>query len=237
MSVNFDELQSRQNLMFNPLIFIRRCVVLWCWFVWSNLCYNLMKTWFNNFLLVDFDIIEEWNLLNQTYTEEDLWKKKTEALANQLILNAPMSIYTEQANDIRDIIDWKVELIDWDIIFLSADNVDIRRDFVGWYVKQQESWNLLNCIIVIVWTSSDVIWIYINQKSIQGLKKMYDVYNKPKDNYNSWLCWNKSAYFLGSLISWIAISHLKNDFFPYDIEQEVSKIWVNNTNELVDFKF
>ncbi len=84
--VDTKEIFSRQSAMFDQLtLMTRRCVLLWCWFVWSNLAYNLMKTWFRQFLLVDFDIIEEWNLLNQMFTSEVLWMKKTTALQNRLI--------------------------------------------------------------------------------------------------------------------------------------------------------
>ena len=61
---------SRQNLMFDETVFFRRCVILWCWFIGSNLAFNLMKTGFTNFLLVDFDTIWMENMLHQMYLKE-----------------------------------------------------------------------------------------------------------------------------------------------------------------------
>ena len=69
--VDTKEIFSRQSAMFDQLtLMTRKCVLLWCWFVWSNLAYNLMKTWFRQFLLVDFDIIEKsnvhiWSFMNE----------------------------------------------------------------------------------------------------------------------------------------------------------------------------
>lgn len=194
-----------------------------------------MKTWFNRFLLVDFDTIEVWNLLNQTYLEEDVWSKKTDALAKQLVLNAPMPIIAEQAENIYDIIEWKVELEETDLIIISADNPTVRRDFIKWYKEKLEAWELYMSSLIMVGTSSESMWIYINQQDAENLWPVYELYNWDKSKYSVGLCGNKSAYFMGSLVSGLVISNLKNNVFPYPEDSVViSLLWHNETSTLHD---
>lgn len=211
--INTEEMFSRQSWMFNSLtLMTRRIVILWCWFVWSNLAYNLMKTWFNNFLLVDFDIVEEWNLLNQMYTIDSLWLKKTVALKNRLLWDSPLDfIEIETFENIENVLNWNI-LQDNDIVILSADNLDIRLQTMNYLLKQNLEWKLDNLIFCSIWTWSDSIHISMLKWHIRKLWALIDYYWDTTIEQTEWICWYKSAYYLWSLISWLTIWELRNRY-------------------------
>lgn len=219
--VDTKEIFSRQSAMFDQLtLMTRRCILLWCWFVWSNLAYNLMKTWFRQFLLVDFDIIEEWNLLNQMFTSEVLWMKKTTALQNRLIWDSPFDyIWVETEDRIETILEKNI-IEDWDIVLLSADNLDIRLSVLEYFIKEIEKWNHKNTIFCIMWTWSDLIRISFEKNRIEKLKFIYNFLSDDSIPEDQWICWYKSAYFLWSLISWLVIWELRNKYLVSPNDEE-----------------
>lgn len=206
------EIFSRQNQMFDSMTLLtRRIVILWCWFVWSNLAYNLMKTWFRNFLLVDFDTIEEWNLLNQMFTNKNIWMKKTDALRNKLMLESPFDLVIECKDRVEDVIKWDI-LLDWDLIFLSVDNPKARKITLEYFMKRHNEWNFNQSVICNIWTWTDTLWISMLRNNEEKLKFLIDIFSQSEDNYTQWICWNKSAYFIWSLISWLVIFELRNNY-------------------------
>lgn len=230
--IDTQEIFSRQSSMFDQLtLMTRRCVMLWCWFVWSNLAYNLMKTWFRQFLLVDFDTVEEGNLLNQMYTSDVLWMKKTTALQNRLIWDFPLDyIWIEEEERIENVLN-KNQLIDWDLVFVSADNLEIRLWVIEYFIKELEKWNHQNTILCIMWTWSDLIRISFEKNRIEKLKFIYNFLSDDSIEEDQWICWYKSAYFLWSLISWLVIWELRNKYLNNSKDEE--SWFVVETNPLV----
>lgn len=231
-----EELFSRQALMFDEAQLMRRCVILGCWFIGSNLAHNLMKTWFQRFLLVDFDIIWTENLLNQNYFADDVWMGKKQALANHLIEFSSLDVDIDTDDNIENIISWKVELFDWDIVFLSADNLQIRKKFLNWLINKQKNGELTDVLLVVVGTNSEMILFHLIQHDIKGLEKLLQLYSGDETKYTTWVCWNKSAYFMGSLVSGLVISYLKNFFLWNNHAIVIQKIWLNTQSILLDLE-
>lgn len=229
-----EELFSRQSLMFDEMQLMRRCVILGCWFIGSNLAHNLMKTWFQRFLLVDFDTIGTENLLNQNYFSEDVGLSKRQALANHLIEFSPIDMDIDTDDNIENIISGKVELFDWDIIFLSPDNLSIRKKFLSWLIQKQKKGELTNVLLVVVGTNSDMILFHLIQHTTKGIEKLLELYSGDESNYSVGVCWNKSAYFMGSLVSGLVISYLKNYCLWQTTPLVIQKMWLNDQSILLD---
>ena len=229
---------SRQNLMFDETVFFRRCVILWCWFIGSNLAFNLMKTGFTNFLLVDFDTIWMENMLNQMYLKEDIGKKKVEGLKNTLNRYSPQDLFIETSDNIKDIISWKIQLEEWDIICLAPDNATIRKEFLEWYSNKQKKWELTDTILTAIATGTEHMMVVMIQKYTKGVDKLKEHYSGNEEDYSVGVCWAKSAYFMWSLMSWLVISFLKNFFFPFPEDVIFkSRIFSNEESYLVPLKF
>lgn len=229
-----EQMFSRQTLMFDEAQLMRRCVILGCGFIGSNLAHNLMKTGFQRFLLVDFDTIGTENLLNQNYFADDVGLMKKQALANHLIEFSPLDMDIDIDENIENIISGKVELFDWDIVFLSADNLQIRKKFINWLIEKQKSGELTDIILVVVGTNSDMILFHLIQHSIEWIENLLKLYSGDESNYSTGICGNKSAYFMGSLVSGLVISYLKNDFLGQSTPRVIQKMWLNNESILLD---
>lgn len=228
-----EELFSRQALMFDEEQLMRRCVILWCGFIGSNLAHNLMKTWFQRFLLLDFDTVGVENLLNQNYGSDDVGLPKTQALANHLIESSPLDMDVDIDNDINNIINGKLELFDWDILFLSADKLKIRKDFVQWLLNKQSQGELTDVILVTVGTNEEMITLSMIQHDIEALKTLLSLYSGDESEFKTGVCWNKSAYFMGSLVSGLVVSFLKNKFLWRPHPVNIMKLWLNDESVLL----
>lgn len=75
--------------------------------------------------LYDFDIVESHNIVNQMFTEKDLYQPKVEAIKKHLIdinpaLEETVNLYEEG---------WKGQKLSG-YVFLCVDNIDLRREIV-----------------------------------------------------------------------------------------------------------
>jgi len=205
-----NNLLSRQAHIFSNWNLNIPVLIFWIGFVWSNLTYTLYKTWFNKIITVDYDIIEEHNLMNQYFHKKYLWKNKAESIAEQLSKETPLD---------DQIIFWyndKLEnyikntwINNWNIVFITVDSLKTRLIFLQHIIKNFNE--LKDTIFVFVWTSWDVLMINI---FLWDKNKLIQFYNQLKDSYKKktfeeWLCWEKSAFYLWNLISWLVLWELR----------------------------
>ncbi len=109
---------------FDPKKVKGRCHVIGCGSIGSNVAELLARYGIENIVLYDFDIVESHNIANQLYTEEDVGKEKTEALAKILYRINPKLKHTLQ-------IEGKFEnqrLTDY--VFMCVDSVEVRNQIV-----------------------------------------------------------------------------------------------------------
>ena len=109
---------------FDPSKVNGRCHVIGTGSIGSNVAELLARYGIEEIVLYDFDTVESHNIANQLYTEEDIGKPKTEALANILYKINPKLRHTL-------IIEGKYEsqpLTDY--VFMCVDSVDVRNHIV-----------------------------------------------------------------------------------------------------------
>jgi len=115
---------SRQFGLFDPELYKDRSVtVVGCGGIGSNAAFCLAKMGISNLTLIDMDTVERANLGSQFFTESDIGKQKSEALAeklkyfcgNELIIN-PVVEFANQSMDRET-----------DILVFALDSIDSRR--------------------------------------------------------------------------------------------------------------
>lgn len=109
---------------FNPKKVKGKCHVIGCGSIGSNVAELLARYGIEDIVLYDFDIVESHNIANQLYTEEDVGKEKTVALAKILYRINPKLKHTLR-------IEGKFEnqrLTDY--VFMCVDSVEVRNQIV-----------------------------------------------------------------------------------------------------------
>jgi len=136
-------------------------LIIWLWFVWSNLAYNLFKTWFKNFILVDYDTVEEKNLLNQIYnTKELVGTKKATALkyildtesSNLWINNFITKKEEKWEKVIKELLNSQDKIENYNV-FITVDNLESRKYMVKLLLKYINKF--INTNIFIIWANWD----------------------------------------------------------------------------------
>lgn len=110
---------------FDPAKVKGRCHVIGCGSIGSNVAELLARYGIESIVLYDYDIVESHNIANQLYTEEDVGKPKTEALASLLYkinpkLKKTLRIKGKYENNILD-----------DYVFMCVDSVEVRQNIVN----------------------------------------------------------------------------------------------------------
>lgn len=110
---------------FDPKKVRGRCHIIGCGSIGSNVAELLARYGIESIVLYDFDIVESHNIANQLYTEEDVGKPKTEALASLLYkinpkLKKTLKIRGKYENNILD-----------DYVFMCVDSVEVRQNIVN----------------------------------------------------------------------------------------------------------
>lgn len=100
--------------------------IVGCGSVGSTVAENLARSGLTNFVLWDFDTVEEKNVANQMYRSQDVGKSKVEALRD---------IITEINPDAAERIKlmpngWNGELLSG-YIFLAVDSIDVRKQIIA----------------------------------------------------------------------------------------------------------
>jgi len=120
----------------------------------------LIKTWFSNLYLVDFDKVEQKNLLNQIYKAKYLWFPKALALSKILReeiegLNLNEYIWisnTQWEKYIKEIFD-KQSLIKQEIFFITTDNLKSKKEIARLFLKNINK--IKDTYLFIIWADWD----------------------------------------------------------------------------------
>lgn len=110
---------------FQPEKVTGRIHILGCGSVGSTIAENLIRSGITRITLWDFDKVEDKNLVNQMFRQEDVGKLKVEALKDILV-----GINPDAEGDIEIKPEgWNGKMLSG-YIFLAVDSIDIRREFV-----------------------------------------------------------------------------------------------------------
>lgn len=118
---------------FDPRKVNGRCHVIGCGSIGSNVAEQLARYGIEDIVLYDFDIVEPHNIANQLFTEEDVSKEKTQALAELLYKINPKLKHTLKIEG-----EYTDQILT-DYVFMCVDSVEVRQHIV----KQ----NLMNPLI------------------------------------------------------------------------------------------
>ena len=103
----------------------------------SNCAVNLVRSGFENFLIADFDIIEDSNLNRQFFFNNQIGKPKVEMLKENLIrINPDVNIKTVNRKIEKDNINYIFE--NCDIIVEAFDKVSCKKMIVEKYFKSEK---------------------------------------------------------------------------------------------------
>ena len=107
---------------FNPEKVKRKCHIIGCGAIGSNIAELLARQGVEDFVLWDEDIVEAHNIVNQLYTDDEINMPKTEALSNHLLkINPTIKIKTKQF--------YKDEILNG-YVFSCVDSIKIRQNIV-----------------------------------------------------------------------------------------------------------
>ena len=108
---------------FDPTTFQDYAHIIGCGSVGSTVAELIARFGITNVVLYDFDVVEEHNLVNQMFTQKDLYKPKVKAVKeNLLAINPDMNIVVCEEG-------WTGQKLSG-YIFLCVDNIDLRRKIV-----------------------------------------------------------------------------------------------------------
>lgn len=116
---------SKSYEFFNPDQDRSRIHIIGCGSVGSTIAENLARCGVTKMTLWDFDKVEKHNIVNQMFRQQDMGKRKVDALKD---------ILTEINPEIEDKLDLKPE--GWNgkllsgYLFLCVDNIELRREIV-----------------------------------------------------------------------------------------------------------
>lgn len=110
---------------FNPNKVKAPCHVIGCGSIGSNVAELLVRYGIENITIYDFDVVEPHNITNQLYTEFDVGKPKTEALAQLLYSINPA---LKKKLKIKGAYEPGKNLEGY--VFLCVDNVEVRKAIV-----------------------------------------------------------------------------------------------------------
>ena len=222
--------------MFNENLFNKPIKIFWTWFVWSNVAYNLSRTWFKYFFITDPDEVKEHNLLNQ-FLWKNIWINKAQALKNELLKNEvyPLQVlnFDKKLEEILPILPIESN----DIVLIATDSLESRISFLENILENYEKNNLSKTTFLFVNTNNDVIYISINiwdKKFLETMKINLSKLNSK--NSTDWLCWEKSAFYLWSLISWYIISEIRKTNIP-DLTSYTNEVLFNIKTNQFNYDF
>ena len=116
---------SKSYEYFQPEKDTSKIHIVGCGSVGSTVAENLARMGVTKFVLWDFDIVENKNVVNQMFTQRDVGRPKVEALKDILLaINPDMEKEIELQPK-----GWHGKLMSG-YIFLCVDNIDLRREIV-----------------------------------------------------------------------------------------------------------
>ena len=116
---------SKSYEFFQPEKLSGKIHIIGCGSVGSTVAENLARCGVKNFTLWDFDVVEPHNIVNQMFTQQDVGKKKVDALKELLInINPEISETIELKSE-----GYKNELLSG-YLFLCVDSIELRREIL-----------------------------------------------------------------------------------------------------------
>lgn len=107
---------------FDPNKVKKKCHIIGCGAIGSNVAELLARQGVENFVLWDEDIVESHNIVNQLYVDSEINKPKTEALSEHLLaINPKIKIKTKKF--------YKNEILNG-YIFSCVDSIKVRQNIV-----------------------------------------------------------------------------------------------------------
>jgi len=208
------DLFSRQSLIFKDEDYNIPVKILWTWFIWSNLAMTFARTWFKNLFLVDFDKVNQNNLLNQVFKVEDLWNYKVDSLKqnieDSLSSLTDVVVYTFP-NKIEELFNSWIIANSNEIIVVATDNLESRINFAKEILKTWDKNNWYqNTLFLFINTSWEVIYLWTTSWDKEFFRNLItELSSLTKDDISEWLCWEKSSFYLWNLVSWYMISEVR----------------------------
>lgn len=109
---------------FQPEMLKGRVHIIGCGSVGSTVAENLVRFGIKNITLYDFDKVEEHNIVNQMFTQDDVGKYKVDAVAQYItMINPEVSIEIEREG-------WKGQRLAG-YVFLCCDSIELRKQIVN----------------------------------------------------------------------------------------------------------
>lgn len=114
---------SKSYEFFKPEMVTSRIHIIGCGSVGSTVAENLARFGINNIALYDFDKVEEHNIVNQMFTQADVGRLKTEAVADMVrAINPECKLKLMNEG-------WTGQSLAG-YVFLCVDDIDLRRKIV-----------------------------------------------------------------------------------------------------------
>lgn len=121
---------SKSYDFFQPEKDNTRIHIIGCGSVGSTIAENLVRCGITKMTLWDFDKVENHNIVNQMFRQQDVGKLKVEALRDILAEINPDIIKTAELKSEG----WKGEIISG-YVFLCVDNIELRRQIVEKHIN------------------------------------------------------------------------------------------------------
>lgn len=159
--------------------------LLGCGSVGSFLLEKLIQVGFNNFNIIDSDILRPENLTRHVCSIEDLFRKKAEALSDNLHKRFPHAVINAYKEDIYDLIKDNITIfndVDLNIICVGDYNIEL-------LISTLQNEGFINKPILIIWVESyikaghflyikqgaDIDYEELHQFDSKGLKYQYAI--------------------------------------------------------------
>lgn len=122
---------SKSYEFFQPEMCRERIHIIGCGSVGSTVAELLARFGLTNISLYDFDVVEPHNIVNQMFTQEDIHKRKVDAVSEMICRINPAA-----AENLKIYPDgWTGQKLSG-YVFLCVDNIDLRRR-----IAQENLWN------------------------------------------------------------------------------------------------
>lgn len=115
---------NKHQEFFAPQLVTENIHIIGCGAIGSTLAMYIAKMGIENIILYDEDIVEDKNVANQMYCDDDIGKPKTEALKEYLIRINPLLERTIKTKPF-----YKNEKLDG-YVFMAVDSIKVRRKIV-----------------------------------------------------------------------------------------------------------
>lgn len=109
---------------FDPDVVKDRIHIIGCGSVGSTLAEHLARYGLSNFVLYDFDVVEDKNIVNQMFDLRDVGRPKVDAVADKLkSINADVKVRTVKTG-------WNEDMTLSGYVFLCVDSIAVRKAVV-----------------------------------------------------------------------------------------------------------